>query len=174
MRLIEPDVDRYLLPAERSVITVRAHPSMLLRSLSFLVCALVAAVVLTVLIAANGSPRAISHGIALSVIWVAWGLILLRFLKRVAEWSVDFITLTNQRLISMSGPFVRKVNFMPLSELTDLSFRRSTWGRLFGYGTIIVEREGQQKAWPSKDYVPDPEKFYREAVSIVFNSGASL
>jgi Bacterial PH domain len=165
MRLIEPDVDRYLLPAERSVITVREHPAVLLRSLSLLVCALVAAVVLTVLIVADDFPRSIFHGIALSVIWVAWGLILLRFLKRIVEWSVTFITLTNQRMISMSGPRVRKVSVMPLSEITDLSILRSTWGRLLGYGTIILERVGQEKALLSIDYMPDPKEFYREAAS---------
>lgn len=165
MRLIEPDVDRYLLPAERSVITVRRHPAVLLRSLSLLVCALVAAVVLTVLIVASDFPRAISHGIALSVIWVAWGLILLHFLKCLTEWSVDFITLTNQRMINMRGPLVRKVSAVPLSEITDLTILSSTWDRLFGYGTIIVERAGQEKALLSIDHMPDPEKFHREAAS---------
>lgn len=138
---------------------------MLLRSLILLVCALIAAVVLTVLIVADDFPRSIFHGIALSVIWVAWGLILLRFLKRIVEWSVTFITLTNQRMISMSGPLVRKVSVMPLSEITNLRILPSTWGRLLGYGTIILERAGQDKALLSIDYMPGPEKFYREAVS---------
>lgn len=167
MRLIEPDVSRYLRPAERPVITIRMHPAMLLRSLSFLVCALVIAVVLTILIVANDFPHAISHGIALSVIWVAWALILFRFLKRIAEWSADFIALTNQRMISMSGLFVRKVSTMPLSEVTDVSIRRSTCGRLFGYGDIIVEVEGQDKALWHIGYAPDPEKFYHEAASLL-------
>jgi Bacterial PH domain len=165
MRLIKPDVDRYLLPAERSVITVREHPAALLRALSLLVCALVAAVVLTVLIVANDFPRAISHGIALSVIWVAWSLILLRFLKHIVEWSVTFIALTNQRMINMRGPLVRKVSVMPLSEITDLRIQPSTWGRLLGYGTIIMERAGQDQALLCIDYMPDPEKFHRETAS---------
>jgi membrane protein YdbS with pleckstrin-like domain len=173
MRLSEPDagivaqVSRYLLPSERAVITVRIHPAMLLRSLSFLVCALVAVVVMTALVVADDLPHVISHYIALIVIWVVWSLIALRFLKRIAEWRVNFIIVTNQRIIGMWGLFVRTVAMLPLSEISDLSFRRSTCGRLFDYGTIIVESAGGYQALQAIDHVPGPEEFYQQTVSLL-------
>ena len=40
----------------------------------------------------------------------------------------------------------RGVNTMPLTNMTDMSFQRSTMGRAFGYGEFILEPTAQDQA----------------------------
>src|SRR5215472_5388599 len=77
MRLISPganppaDVDKYLLPHEQEVITVRKHPAVLLAPIAWAVLGLVAAAVL--------SDTLFRHSSTLTwVVWAAWGVIFLR------------------------------------------------------------------------------------------------
>jgi hypothetical protein len=57
---------------------------------------------------------------------------------------------------------------MPLGKVTDLTFRRSLSGRLFGYGTIVVESAGQIQALNRIDYLPRPEEIYEALSELVF------
>ncbi len=167
MRLITPgdttpaSVNKYLLPREQSVITVRMHPAMLLAPIALTLGGLVVAGLLS---------SSIAHGnnSALDVIWIAWGLILLYLVWKVAEWSVMYYTVTDKRMILAKGLVVRNVAMMPLTKVTDMSFHRSAMGRLFGYGEFIVESAGQDQALRNVDYLPYPEQLYLEVCGLLF------
>jgi membrane protein YdbS with pleckstrin-like domain/DNA-directed RNA polymerase subunit RPC12/RpoP len=167
MRLITPgdttpaSVNKYLLPREQSVITVRMHPAMLLGPIALTLGGLVVAGLLSSSVA-NGNNS------ALDVIWIAWGLILLYLVWRVAEWSVMYYTVTDKRMILAKGLVVRNVAMMPLTKVTDMSFHRSPLGRLFGYGEFVVESAGQEQALRNVDYLPYPEQLYLEVCGLLF------
>lgn len=169
MRLITPgdtapaSVNRYLLPHEHQVITVRMHPAMLLGPIILVLAGLVVAGLL------SGSV-AHGNGGALNIIWLAWGLLLLRLIWKVANWSVDYFVVTSQRMLLTTGIFTRKVNMMPLVKVTDMSFQRSAAGRLFGYGTFILESAGQDQALRNVDFLPYPEQLYLEVCGLIFPS----
>jgi len=57
---------------------------------------------------------------------------------------------------------------MPLVKVTDMTFQRSFLGRLFGYGTFILESAGQDQALSTVDYIPYPEQLYLEVCSLIF------
>ena len=57
---------------------------------------------------------------------------------------------------------------MPLSKVTDMRFERSPVGRLFGYGTFIVESAGQEQALHTVDHLPYPEQLYIEVCGLIF------
>ena len=61
---------------------------------------------------------------------------------------------------------------MPLSKVTDMSFRRSFAGRIFGYGEFIVESAGQDQALSRIDHIPYPEQLYLEVCGMLFPSSA--
>ena len=61
---------------------------------------------------------------------------------------------------------------MPMSKVTDMSFRRSFGGRLLGYGELIVESAGQNQALDRVPYIPYPEQLYLLVCGILFPSGA--
>lgn len=169
MRLITPgdtapaSVNRYLLPHEHQVITVRMHPAMLLGPIILVLVGLVVAGLLSGSVAQGNSG-------ALNIIWLAWGLLLLRLIWKVANWSVDYFVVTSQRMLLTTGIFTRKVNMMPLVKVTDMSFQRSATGRLFGYGTFILESAGQDQALRNVDFLPYPEQLYLEVCGLIFPS----
>ena len=167
MRLISPganppaDVDRYLLPHEQEVITVRKHPAVLLAPVAWAVIGLVIAAVL--------SDTLLRHDSALTwIVWAIWGLVFLRFLWAAINWAVDYFVVTSHRFILTSGLFSRKVAMMPLVKVTDMTFQRSFLGRLLGYGTFILESAGQDQALSRVDYIPYPEQLYLEVCSLIF------
>ena len=164
MRLITPgdtapaSVNRYLLPHEHQVITVRMHPAMLLGPISLVLAGLVVA----------GLLSSVAHGGALDLIWLAWGLLLLRLIWKVANWSVDYFVVTSQRMLLTTGLVTRKVAMMPLVKVTDMSFQRSSVGRLLGYGEFILESAGQDQAFRTVRFVPYPEQLYLEVCGLIF------
>ena len=149
-------VSRYLLPHERSCVTVRIHPATLAGPLILVSGGLVAAGEL-----ARRSVRP-------KIVWGAYLPVLLYFLQRVAARQATYFTVTDNRMILVSGFVVRKVAMMPLTRVTDMSFRRSALGRLLGYGEFIIESAGQDQALRIINFLPYPEQLYLEVCGLVF------
>ncbi|GAA3761863.1 putative membrane protein YdbT with pleckstrin-like domain [Spinactinospora alkalitolerans] len=167
MRLVTPgdaapaSVNRYLLPHEQQVITMRRHPAILMGPVAMVLGSLIFAGILSNTAIAGSST-------VLAVIWWAWLLILVWFVWKVAEWSVDYFVITSARLLATSGLITRQVNMMPLGKVTDMRFERSIVGRMVGYGTFVMESAGQDQALSRINYVPYPEQLYLEVVGLIF------
>src|SRR5665811_1723416 len=67
---------------------------------------------------------------------------------------------TSRRMRLATGVITRKVAMMPLVKVTDMSFQRSSLGRLLGYGEFILESAGQDQALRVVDHLPYPEQLY--------------
>jgi uncharacterized membrane protein YdbT with pleckstrin-like domain len=145
-----------LLPHERSCITVRIHPATLAGPLILVSGGLVAAGELT------------RRSVRPKIVWGAYLSVLLYFLQRVAARQATYFTVTDNRMILVSGFVVRKVAMMPLTRVTDMSFRRSALGRLLGYGEFIIESAGQEQALRTINFLPYPEQLYLEVCGLVF------
>jgi uncharacterized membrane protein YdbT with pleckstrin-like domain len=162
MRQVNPaasvpaEVNRYLLPHERSCIAVRKHPAELAGPLILAVGGLVAAGELT------------RRSVRPKIVWGGYLSVLLYSLERVAAWQSTYFAVTDLRMVLVSGFMVRKVAMMPLARVTDMSFRRSALGRLLGYGEFIVESAGEEQALRSIDFLPYPEQLYLEVCGLVF------
>jgi uncharacterized membrane protein YdbT with pleckstrin-like domain len=158
---VPASVNRYLLPHERQVITVHQHPAVLIRPVfEVLVGLAIAGWLTTVFAKANGT--------AVLIIWVLWGILFLRLAIKVFEWSETYFVVTSQRFLLATGLVTRKVNMMPLSKVTDMSFQRSTMGRILGYGEFILESAGQEQALNKVDHLPYPEQLYLEVCGLIF------
>jgi hypothetical protein len=167
MRLITPrnagpaSVNKYLLPHEHQVITVRKHPAVLMGPIAIGLGGILVALVLMTTIFAH-SRQAI---VVLAVICV--GLLLYVGFK-VWGWTLDYFAVTSERMVEVSGVLTRKVAMMPLVKVTDMSFQRSATGRILGYGTFILESAGQDQALSTIDHVPYPEQLYLEVCALIF------
>lgn len=167
MRLVTPgdsapaSVNKYLLPHETQVITVRRHPAVLMLPVGLVLGGLIVAGVLTNV----ATPE--SNGV-INGVWWAWLLLLAWFVWRVAEWSVDYFVITNQRMLLTTGLITRKVAMMPLAKVTDMSFRRTIAGRMLGYGEFVLESAGQDQALNAVDFLPYPEQLYLEVCEMIF------
>jgi uncharacterized membrane protein YdbT with pleckstrin-like domain len=158
---VPASVNRYLLPHERQVITVHQHPALLIRPIFEVLIGLAIAGWLTNSVA-NG------NGTAILVIWILWGLVLLRLAIKVWAWVETYFVVTSQRFLLASGIVTRKVNMMPLAKVTDMSFQRSAMGRVLGYGEFILESAGQDQALTNVGYLPYPEQLYLEVCGLIF------
>jgi membrane protein YdbS with pleckstrin-like domain len=160
-------VDKYLLPREVQVATVRKHPAVLIGpSAAALGGLLVAGVLATTILRGNT---------ALLFVLLALELILvLRLIWKAINWAVDYFVVTSQRLLLTTGLFTRKVAMMPLTKVTDMSFQRSFAGRLFGFGEFIVESAGQDQALRNIDHIPYPEQLYLLVCGMIFPVHARL
>jgi membrane protein YdbS with pleckstrin-like domain len=167
MRLIAPRnagpaaVNKYLLPHEHQVITVRKHPAVLIGPIAIALAGLLIALVLgtTVLMHSH-------NGIIVLVLVVVALLLYLGY--RTWEWSEDYFVVTSDRMLQASGVFTRKIAMMPLVKVTDMSFKRSTLGRMLGFGQFILESAGQDQALRTIDHVPYPEQLYLEICALIF------
>jgi membrane protein YdbS with pleckstrin-like domain len=157
---VPASVNKYLLPHERQVISVHEHPAVLIGPIFLVLAGLAIAGWLTNSVTHNGT--------AIIVIWALWGLLLLRLGYKVWDWAVHYFVVTSQRLVLVQGVLLRKVNMMPLSKVTDMSFKRSTTGRILGYGEFVVESAGQDQALSHVRFIPYPEQLYLEVCGLIF------
>ncbi len=143
-------VNRYVLPDERSVITVRMHPAALAGPLVLACGGLVAARKL-----ASRSPRS-------DIVWGAYLLVPLYFLRRLAAWPVTYLAVTDGRMVLIGGLLRRTAAATPLDQVTGLTLQRTVLGRLLGYGTLIVFSPSRRQAFRKVRYLPYPEQLYLE------------
>ena len=159
-------VDKYLLPHERQVIIVRLHPAVLIGPAVLAAAGPVAAGLLTATVL-NGNETLVT------VLWVVWLVLFLRMIWKAASWVGTFFIVSSQRLMLVSGVLAKKVVMMPLTKVTDMSFRRSFAGRLLGYGESIIESADRDQALKSVDHIPYPEQLYLEVCGLIFKDPAS-
>jgi uncharacterized membrane protein YdbT with pleckstrin-like domain len=158
---VPASVYKHLLPHERQVITVRFHPAVLIRPVAEVLGGLALAGLLSTTVARG-------NGVVILIIWIAWLVLVARLLYKIYEWLEDYFVVTSQRLLLATGILTRNINMMPLSKVTDMSFKRSTMGRLLGYGEFIVESAGQDQALRRVDHLPYPEQLYLEVCGLIF------
>ncbi len=154
-------VNKYLLPHEHQVITVRRHPAVLLKPIVVILIGLAIAAVVSTTIARHNSG-------VVGFVWIAWGVLLLWLIYKVVEWSINYFIVTSRRMLLATGVFTRKVAMMPLVKVTDMSFQRDALGRLLGYGEFILESAGQDQALRVVDHLPYPEQLYLEVCGLIF------
>jgi|SRR5215831_4309127 len=154
-------VEKYLLPNEDHVATVRRHPAVLIVPTAQAVIGLLVAFALTATLLRG-------HGVLIWIVWGLWGLVMLRLVWEIINWAVDYFVITSKRILLTSGVFTRSVAMMPLTKVTDMSFRRSFAGRLLGYGEFVVESAGQDQALRTIDHIPYPEELYQRVCERIF------
>src|SRR5215472_18080008 len=140
---------------------VRRHPAVLLAPSAQAVAGLLAAFILSATVLRG-------HTALLWIVWGLWGLLMLRLIWQVVNWAVDYFVITSKRILLTSGVFTRSVAMMPLTKVTDMSFRRSFAGRLLGYGEFVVESAGQDQALRTIDHIPYPEELYQRVCERIF------
>jgi Bacterial PH domain len=162
MRLVSPaetvtpaSVNRYLLPQERSAITVRMHPAALTGHLVMAGAGLLAAMKLT------------SRSARPEIAWGAYLLFPLYFLYRGAAWPAMYLVVTNERMMLVRGVLTRTAAALPLQKVTGLALKRTVPGRLLGYGTLIVDCPGRRQVFRKVRYLPYPEQLYLEISNLL-------
>jgi uncharacterized membrane protein YdbT with pleckstrin-like domain len=158
---VPASVGRYLLPNERHVISVHEHPVVLAgRALAVLAGLAVAGWL--------SSSVAKGNSTAILVIWILWVVLLAWLAAKIIDWWVHYFIVTSKRLMLTTGVLVKRVNAIPLDKITDIEFRQSRTGMLFGYGTFEVFAQNQDPRMRIFRFLPYPQQVYLEASGLIF------
>jgi hypothetical protein len=153
--------DDYLLSTERRVIRVRRHWAVVGWDAFEAAALLTVAIILSTLLSAGA-------WLFQNILWYAGLLVLVRFAYTLYAWWDEQLVITDKRFVLITGVLTTRVAMMPLSKVTDLTYERSMAGRVFGYGTVVVESAGQIQAFNRIDHLPQPEQIYDAISELVF------
>jgi Bacterial PH domain len=154
---------KHLLPYETVVAAERRHWARLIEPSISAVVGLVVTVWLDTNLPMNVP-------LAHDAIWLAWLFLVLRLGYRIVEWYTDWFVATNKRVLLTYGVFTRRVAMMPLLKVTDMSYNRSIFGRLVGYGEFVLESAGQDQALRTVSFLPRPDELYEEICLEIFGA----
>ena len=154
------EIDEYLLPTERRVIRVRMHWAVMANNLILTGLFLLLMIVAQRYLPTSALVDNLTFYLALAAV--------LRFTVQTILWWIERIVITDKRVMLAEGIITHNVGMMPLSKVTDLTFRRTFGGRLLGYGTLIVESAGQIQALNKIKYMPRPEEIYEALSELIF------
>jgi membrane protein YdbS with pleckstrin-like domain len=128
---------------------------------TLLVLGLLAAGAAFIGIAFNGSFT------ASAVLFVVLALLLLYLvLKRLEERYTSYVV-TDSRIMRLQGILSRRSHSIPWVRVTDLTFRQSGWGRLFGYATLRIDSANEESGLRDLEGVSDPLLFTKHVVDMV-------
>jgi hypothetical protein len=152
-------ITKYLMGHEDSRITVRRHPAALMVPVALAFGGLV--------LAGTANAWAGVNDITMLLWWV-WLALLGWLIWKLIGWSMLYFIITEYRVILISGVLNRRVAMMPLNKVSDIKLDRSVLGRMFGYGTIVIEGSGQDQALRNVVYMPYPEQLYLDISSTLY------
>lgn len=89
------------------------------------------------------------------------GLGIFGLINRYIEQRFAEFVLTNKRIVFKHGFIRRDVVELQLNKAEAIAFQETFWGRIFGFGTIVVTTGGATNAYK---YVKNPLDF-RKAIS---------
>ena len=148
-------VERYLLPQETQVVTVRYHPASLIPTVLAVLAALTAASTITTLTGAGGT--------LLVAVWAVAVLTCLWLAVRAWAWLDAYLVMTRDRVMIIPGITKHRLVIIPAREITDINLHRSLPGRLLGYGQIELTPAREDHEVRTIRYVPYPWQVFREA-----------
>ena len=156
-------VDKYLMPSERVVTTVRMHPVAIISSV--------------LLDPGRRNPRwPPDQRPPTATAGLSWpsgccgACCSCGRAGKIATWWRRYFVVTENRLMLVTSLVFTDVAMMPLAKVTDLRLSESILGRMLRYGEFIVESAGQEQALSRVRFVPYPSQIYQEILSLIFPS----
>ena len=87
---------------------------------------------------------------------IAWGFL---------SWRMNVYVLTNRRVIESTGVLSKRVADSSLEKLTDIVLKQSIFGRMLGYGDIIVLTAAAQAGINDLRQIRRPMQFKTQMVN---------
>ena len=74
------------------------------------------------------------------------------------KWWFDKLVLTNQAFYIRQGIIARDEIRLPLKNIQDISFNQGFWGRIFGFGTVLVRSATALGGIAGYKYMANPKE----------------
>jgi uncharacterized membrane protein YdbT with pleckstrin-like domain len=131
--------DHSLAPGEECVQIVHPHWKTLMRPITLTFVVVAALLAGELLIPANKGAAIERLALAaVAIVLLMWWL-----MYPLLRWRTTVYELTTRRMRLRDGIIARNGRDIPLSRITDVSFRKGLLDRLLGCGTLIVESAGE-------------------------------
>ena|SRR5450631_4525363 len=162
-RLERSKLKQYLLADEIPILAQRQHWVALWKLIVFGIAGPVVLVVLAFVLPAKLdvlNPFLLLAWIVLFSGWAVWKWYL---------WKRKWLVATDKRLLVNYGLIRQGVSMISLARVVDLTYTRSTFGQLLGYGTL--ERESQKHPHSLHDvrWVKNPDSTYLTICAAIFS-----
>jgi len=131
--------DRSLAVGEESVAVLHPHWKTLVRPV-LLAFVIVAVLLVGEVLIPAGKAAAIER-LALAAFAIA--LLMWWLMLPILAWRTTVYQVTTRRMRLRDGILTRNGRDIPLSRITDVSFRKGVLDRLLGCGTLVVESAGE-------------------------------
>jgi uncharacterized membrane protein YdbT with pleckstrin-like domain len=147
--------DRSLATGEQPVAVLHPHWKVLVGPLVLAVLVVAALVAAEVLIPAGKWAAAgrLAVGV-IAILLVMWCLLI-----PLLVWRTTVYELTTSRLRLRDGVLTRRGRDIPLTRITDVSFRKGLLDRVLGCGTLVVESAGEHGELTLKE-IPRVEQVF--------------
>ena len=158
---LKPPQRRYVLDAERVVLSTHRHWAVVAEPVLSAALGLVLALWIDVTGPLAGSALG-------TLVWLCWLGLAARAGWNILEWRHSWFIATEKRLVLTYGLITQRVDMMPLRKVTDMSYSRSVPGRILGYGTFIMESAGADQALREIHWIDHPDRTYRSICAEIF------
>lgn len=161
-RIARNSADRYLTDGETVVHETRQHPIVLMKPMLVWLASTFAALAIGFLVSPRVGASLIDNvlgGMLLAVTAYA--------LWNILHWRTARYVITESRVLVMDGLLAIKVYSIPFSKVTDTALSRSIWGRVFGYGDLLLDTAGDRPGVSTLSYLPHSDMVYRLVASLI-------
>jgi membrane protein YdbS with pleckstrin-like domain len=140
---------RYLGPpplllgnGEQFVLATRTHWIHLVNAAAQMVVAWPLMILISVMLGLLEDASGLSVWWLLLAGWLAMGAHQVMMLHRIMAWRAQLLVITSHRFIRNSGVFGKKIEDIPLRNITALTVEQKPHQRVLGYGTVRIESGG--------------------------------
>lgn len=155
-------MQKYLLGGERPIIADHQHWAKVARQIALFV-------VVVVLVLALDTSLPASAGSVVNLLWIAVLVLFGWTAWKVALWRKNWFVATDKRMLLNHGLINVDVAILSLTKVVDLTYTRSTMGRLLGYGTFVRESAGQHQSMREVEWVKKPEVNFNRLCAAIFS-----
>ena len=140
--VVMPYPDNLLVQGERVIVRKRPHWKVLILPTVFFIVIIGGGVALATWInSRDWSNEAIIDYIIIGVAVIA---LIILVLVPFIRWRTEHFVITNHHVFFRSGLLRRREHQIPLGQIANMETEVTFWGRLMGYGSLIVESSADQ------------------------------
>jgi len=134
--------DNLLVQGERVIVNKRPHWKVLILPTILFIVIIAAGVALATWISKSNwdNPTWAYY----AIIGVALVALIILVLVPFVRWRTEHFVITNHHVFFRTGLFSRREHQIPLGQIANMETEVTFWGRLMGYGSLIVESSADQ------------------------------
>jgi Bacterial PH domain len=161
-RLRRSKLDKYLLADENPILAQHQHWAAFARPISLAVAGFFVVLTFALILPAN------LNAVTNILVWT-WFVLIAWAVWKWYLWKREWLVATDKRLLVNYGLVNQGVAMISLARVVDLTYSRSTFGYLLGYGTLERESQNRPHNLHKIRWVRNPDRTYLTICAAIFS-----